>query len=62
MHWLPPAHDLMRQQHSAHLWVLVLAFINDWLQQTEREEQTFVIEMHRIMSEIGGNRHVKARR
>lgn len=37
MHLSPPAHDLVRQQHSAHLWVLVLAFIDDWLQETPKE-------------------------
>lgn len=37
MHSSPPAHDLVRQQHSAHLWVLVLAFIDDRLQETPKE-------------------------
>lgn len=30
-HLFSPAHDLVCQQHSAHLWVLVLAFVNNGL-------------------------------
>lgn len=37
MHSSPPAHDLVRQQHSAHLRVLVLAFVDDRLQETPKE-------------------------
>lgn len=32
-----PAHDLVGQQHAAHLWVLVLAFINDGLRGGQAE-------------------------
>lgn len=29
--YVSPAHDLVRQQHPAHLWVLVLTFIDNGL-------------------------------
>lgn len=45
MHWFPPAHDLVRQQDSAHLWVLVLAFVHDRLQDREKNK-TSAIEMY----------------
>lgn len=34
-----PAHDLMCQQHSAHLWILVLAFINNRLLGEKKKAQ-----------------------
>ena len=34
-----PAHDLMCQQHSAHLWVFVLAFINNRLKRERHTEK-----------------------
>lgn len=40
-----PAHDLVCQQHSAHLGVFVLAFINNRLRrETQREGRRWLIK------------------